>query len=67
MLNFITGRAGTGKTTLIRQKIAEIIETTNRISPSSCPSSRPWHGKRLWRNCCPRLPICGWKSPISPD
>ena len=30
MLNFITGRAGTGKTTLIRQKIAEIIETTDQ-------------------------------------
>lgn len=30
MLNFITGRAGTGKTTLIRQKIAEIIETTEQ-------------------------------------
>jgi len=30
MLNFITGRAGTGKTTLIRQKIAEIIKSTEQ-------------------------------------
>lgn len=30
MLNFITGRAGTGKTTLIRQKIAEIIASAEQ-------------------------------------
>ncbi len=30
MLNFITGRAGTGKTTLIRQKIAEMIAQSDQ-------------------------------------
>ena len=40
MLNFITGRAGTGKTTLIRQKLAEIIETTEQNIPVIVPEQQ---------------------------